>query len=81
MANPADRTEIHPATDAVAITEGVAFPQCRAVYIGGDGNLVARMSNGTGNVTFNGVKAGSILPISIDLVDAATTAANLVALY
>lgn len=57
------------------------MPGCRAIYVGGDGDVVAvdRYDNA---VTFVGVLAGSILPIQAKRINATnTTATNLVALY
>ena len=53
---------------------------CRALYVGGAGNVSVVM-NGT-VVTFVGVGAGQILPIRTSLVRATlTTATSIVALY
>lgn len=54
---------------------------CRAIYVGGAGNLVAVSIEGD-VVTFTGVVAGSILPIRAKRVNSTnTTATNLVALW
>lgn len=53
----------------------------RAIYVGGDGDLVVRLQGDDTDTTFVGVLAGSILPIRPKLVKAATTATNLLALY
>lgn len=54
---------------------------CDAIYVGGAGNMVVVLADGTA-VTFNGVAAGSIIPIRAIRVNATnTTATNLVALY
>lgn len=55
------------------------FP-CDAIYVGTAGNLAVIMKNGT-TVTFTGVKAGTVLPIGVNRVNATnTTASNIVAL-
>jgi hypothetical protein len=52
----------------------------RAIYIGGAGNVVVRIT-GEASVTFQGLAAGTILPIRCDRVLATgTTATNLVGL-
>lgn len=53
---------------------------CRAIYVGGAGNLAVTM-NGGGNVTYTGLQAGSVLPIGVSVVlQGGTTATGLVAL-
>lgn len=53
----------------------------RAIYVGGSGNLRVDMVSG-GTVTFTGLAAGTILPVQVTRVYAAsTTATNLLALY
>jgi hypothetical protein len=71
-----------PALGAAAITPGTPFAQtCRAIYVGGDGAVVATMEDGT-NITFAAAKAGSVLPIrATQVVSSGTTASNLVALF
>ena len=61
---------------------------CSAIYVGGAGNVVVEVPNdGTGvtgqartTVTFNGVAAGTILPIRAARVKVATTATLMIAL-
>lgn len=54
--------------------------KCRALYVGGAGNLVAILG-GTA-ITFNSVPAGSVLWIAASRVNStSTTATNIVALY
>jgi hypothetical protein len=72
-------------SDTVAIGETTAAdgkaraPQ--AVYVGGTGNVVAVMGDGTTG-TFTGVPAGTVLPITpIRINSTSTTATALVALY
>lgn len=45
----------------------------RSLYVGGTGNVVVTMFNGD-TVTFSAVPAGSILPVCVKKVMAATTA-------
>ena len=52
----------------------------RGIYVGTAGDLVVRPSDGGGDVTFAGVPAGSILPVRVSQVRAATTASDLVGL-
>lgn len=58
---------------------------CRAIYVGGNGNLaLSKSGNSTADpvVTITGVVVGNIYPLALDggRVMAATTATNLVAL-
>jgi len=53
---------------------------CRAIYVGGAGNATITMQNGDA-IAFNGLVAGSILPVRATLVATGATASNLVALY
>lgn len=72
-----------PATDAFAITphDSTNFNEnCRAIYIGGAGNIVVVTKQGNA-VTFTGVLAGTILPIRAMRVNSTnTTATSLVGL-
>ena len=72
-----------PASDFAAITtsDTVGFPQCRGIYVGVTGNVVAVTSAGVA-VTFIGAVAGSVIPVQAVRVNAtSTTASSLVALY
>lgn len=53
----------------------------RALYVGGEGNLVVAMAGLENIVTFANVPAGTLLPIRVSQVRAATTATAIVALY
>jgi hypothetical protein len=54
---------------------------CRAIYVGGAGNVVAVRHDGTA-VTFTGVPAGTVLPIACRRINStSTTATAIVALY
>lgn len=64
-----------PPSDTVNLTK-----RCRAVYVGGAGNIVAVDDAGTA-VTFSAVPAGTVLPIEAKRINATgTTATLLVAL-
>lgn len=53
----------------------------KAIFVGGAGNLAVKDDNGTA-VTFTGIVAGSILPISTDTINSTnTTATNICALF
>jgi len=60
--------------------EGPNHPPARALYVDGTGDLVIRFVDGS-IVTFVGVPAGSLLPIHVDQVRAATTATNILGLF
>ena len=64
----------------VSVSDQALSLGCRAFYIGGAGNLAVTMWGG-GNVTFTGLPAGTILPISARAVlNSGTTATAVVAL-
>ena len=74
-----------PAWNYVAVTphDTTNFPDgpCRALYVGGAGNVVAITLAGVA-ITFVGVQAGAILPIVAKRVNSTlTTATSIVALY
>lgn len=60
-----------------ATTTSVKF---KALYIGGDGNVVISQDGGATTKTFVGCVAGSTLPVKGDTVMNTSTAINLVAL-
>jgi len=72
-----------PATDAVAVTphdSNELTNWCRALYIGGAGNVTVITIKGT-TVAFVAVPAGTILPIRCKIVKSTgTTATSIVAL-
>lgn len=71
---PSDELVTIAPADAV-ITGGPV----RSLYVGGAGNVVVRDMQGT-VVTFTAVPAGTILPVMVDQVRAATTATAIVGL-
>ena len=73
LSSPADTAA------AVAKSDSTVLDTTRALYIGGAGDLVVTMAKG-GDVTFKAVPAGSVLPIRVTKVKAATTATDIVAL-
>lgn len=75
-------SETFPASGAAAVTPSDSTEiNCRALYVGGAGNVVVQMPNRDVSITFSGVLAGTILPVSARRVMAATTATSIVALY
>jgi hypothetical protein len=78
-------TSTEPISSAATITpnNGVTFTTiCRAVYIGGAGNLTIDVADGGTNIAFNGLTAGTILPVRTKRVYATGTSATaLVCLY
>ena len=70
-----------PATEAVAVSLGVAFAKpSRALYIGGAGSITVTMTNGD-PITFAGLLAGTILPVRCTAVTAQSASMNIVALF
>lgn len=56
---------------------------CRAIYVGGAGNVAVKTSSGAASVTFTAPPVGAILPLMIDggqIMATGTTATLLVAL-
>jgi hypothetical protein len=67
---------------AVTASDVTTFdPPTRGLYVGGAGDVAVRMHLGQNNVTFVGVPAGTLLPINVDRVLAASTATGIVRLY
>tara|TARA_S200002703_G_scaffold160089_1_gene176882 strand:+ start:6145 stop:6360 length:216 start_codon:yes stop_codon:yes gene_type:complete len=68
-------------TKAVAATDPDTFDSvANGVYVGGTGNLVLTLEDGT-TATFTAVPVGTTIPVRCAGIDAATTATNLVALW
>ncbi|MCE2759737.1 MAG: hypothetical protein ACK5X3_21035 [Pseudomonadota bacterium] len=76
-------SETFPASGAAAVTasDTTELGPCRALYVGGAGNVVVQMPNRDTSITFSSVPAGTILPVMARRVMAATTATSIVALY
>ena len=73
-----------PAISAVAVTphDSNDIDVTRSLYVGGAGNIKVDMHETGTAVTFEGVLAGSILPLRVSRVYSAdTTATLIVALY
>ncbi len=71
--------KVIPATTAAAVTPSDATAlTSRAVWVGGLGDLSVRLSGApTTTVVFTAVPAGTLLPMSVVRVMAATTATNI----
>jgi hypothetical protein len=67
---------------AAIVPSSTTLLNCRAIYVGGAGNVVVASKVGGTLVTFTAPPVGSILPIELNegIVDATTTATLLVAL-
>jgi hypothetical protein len=75
-ADPADKLASVTASDTTDLTGA------RALYVGGGGDVALRAVNSSETtVTLVGVPTGTILPIRVTRVMAATTATSIVALY
>jgi hypothetical protein len=74
---------IAPATTARAVTpsDTTTLGGCRALWVGGAGNLTLDFADGATNILMSGVPAGTLLPVAVLKVKAATTATLIVALY
>lgn len=63
-------------SDSTAVT-------CRAIWVGGAGNIALSTSSTASAVTIEGVAAGTVLPIALDggrIMSTSTTATKIVAL-
>lgn len=72
-----------PAQDAALVTpsDTGAISQCRALFVGGAGNLRVTTVRGT-DLVLTGVPAGAILPLAVSRVWATnTTATNIAVLF
>lgn len=71
-----------PWNEAVAVVKSdtTVLIETRGLWIGGAGDVTVTMAGpGAEDCTFVGVLAGSILPVAVTKVKAATTATNIVA--
>lgn len=67
---------------AVTPSDTIELGPCKALYIGGAGNVSVWMPGRESPVTFFAVPVGTVLPVSARRVLATgTTATNIVALY
>jgi hypothetical protein len=53
----------------------------RMIWVGGTGNVAVMMAGDTVAITFTAVPAGTMLPVNVTRVMAATTATLLIGLY
>ena len=79
------KTATHSATVCLAVTPSdstdLTYSTCRAIYVGGDGDISLVDGNGA-TIVFSGVTAGSILPVQTARINATgTTATSIIALY
>jgi hypothetical protein len=79
------KTATHSATVCLAVTPSdstdLTYSTCRALYVGGDGNI-SLVDGNAATIVFTGVTAGSILPVQTARINATgTTATSIIALY
>ena len=79
------KTATHSATVCLAVTPSdstdLTYSTCRAIYVGGDGNI-SLVDGNAATIVFTGVTAGSILPVQKARINATgTTATSIIALY
>jgi hypothetical protein len=74
--------ESAPATKLVLVTPSDSTVlNCRAIWVGGAGNVSIIAKDDTAAVLLSGVAAGTLIPISCSKIMAATTATLVVALF
>lgn len=66
--------------EAITPSDSTDLTGIRALYVGGAGNVDVRGVGSSTTVAFDGVTAGTILPISVSRVMASTTATLIVGL-
>ena len=79
------KTATHSATVCLAVTPSdstdLTYSTCRAIYVGGDGNI-SLVDGNAATIVFTGVTSGSILPVQTARINATgTTATSIIALY
>ena len=76
---------MNPAGNAMAMAPEQEFPDgiyCRAIYVGGAGDLAVEMAQDHSTVIFPNVAAGMYYPIrAAKILAAGTTASNLVIMW
>lgn len=75
---------VGPANNAKAVTESDSTyvdPYPRAVWVGGAGDLYVDMVGGQKDVPFIGVPAGTMLPIRITKLKAASTVSSVTVIW
>jgi hypothetical protein len=72
-----------PSAQAVAVAKSDVNPisRPRALYVGTGGDVAVRFQGDVADTVFKNVPSGNVLPIAPSFVRAATTAADIVALY
>lgn len=66
--------------DWKALSTGPVTPTPRSVYVGSGGSLIVTGSDGVGAV-FTNVASGSVLPLRVTEINAASTASDIVGIY
>lgn len=76
-------SNFNPAEYAAAVTpsDSTDLGITRFLWVGGTGDVVVVMAGDAAAVTLASVPSGSLLPIRVTKVKAATSATNIVALY
>lgn len=65
---------------ALTKSDDTVLTGLRGIYVGGTGDVIVKDSGGAGPITFKAVPVGTILPISITRLMAATTATLIIGL-
>jgi len=80
---PSNPSALFSARRLVAVTpsDTTDLTNCRALWVGGTGNLSIKCVDDSAAVTIAVPNAGILLPLFVSRVMAATTATSIVALY
>lgn len=72
---------LRPYVDGAAVTPADSdIAPTRGVYVGGTGSLVVTFVDGSSAITIAAIPTGTLLPICVKRIAAASTATNIVAL-
>lgn len=81
MATPNQETRSATGGKSVTPSDSTDIGVTRALWVGGAGDLAVQFVDTATTITLTGVPAGTLMPLQVSKVMAATTASAIVALY